>query len=196
SVSMVHLSPQSDWRRRLDLLSGAVIVLLGIVVAVYAVLGLRQPHGRRASDSVPAARSTATVQAAHPSAGPSSSHPPASATSTPSAAPTATTSAASQDAAATNFRSTPLIVLNDTSETGLAHTAATRFEAGGWTVTSYSNLQNDILSTCAYYDPADSGSKQAAEALQAQFPVIQRVEPKFDGLPVGPVVVVLTGDYS
>jgi hypothetical protein len=57
------------------------------------------------------------------------------------------------------------------------------------------NLTNDIISTCAYYDPDVSGAKAAAQALRTQFPVIQRVQPKFAELPSGPVVVVLTPDY-
>jgi hypothetical protein len=52
------------------------------------------------------------------------------------------------------------------------------------------------VSTCAYYDDSDPGAKAAAQALQAQYPTIKRVEPKFPQLPSGPVVVVLTPDYS
>lgn len=90
----------------------------------------------------------------------------------------------------------PLLVLNNTTITGLASQAAQTFEAGGWTVTSFGNYTNDIISTCAYYDPDVTGAKAAATALQDQFPTIQRVEPKFAGLPAGPIVVVLTPDYT
>ena len=38
--------------------------------------------------------------------------------------------------------------------------------------------------------------KAAAQALQPQFPAIKRSKPKFAELPAGPVVVVLTPDYS
>jgi len=90
----------------------------------------------------------------------------------------------------------PLVVLNNTTTSGLAQQAAQRFEDGGWTVTSYGNYQNDILSTCAYYDPNVAGAQAAAEALQRQYPTIKRVKEKFDGLPAGPIVVVLTPDYQ
>jgi len=90
----------------------------------------------------------------------------------------------------------PLVVLNNTTIHGLAADAAHRFEAGGWTVTRSGNLTNDILSTCAYYEQGDAQAKAAAEALQRQYPTIKRVEPKFPELPDGPVVVVLTPDYS
>ena len=96
----------------------------------------------------------------------------------------------------------PLVVLNNSTTAGLAAQAAHRFEAGGWRVTSFGNYQNDISSTCAYYDPNVSGAKAAAQALQAQYPTIKRVAPRFtpdagaEPLPSAPVVVVLTGDYS
>jgi hypothetical protein len=63
-------------------------------------------------------------------------------------------------------------------------------------VSSFGNYQNDILSTCAYYDPGVPGAQQAAQALQQQYPTIKRVQPKFAELPAGPIVVVLTPDYS
>jgi hypothetical protein len=90
----------------------------------------------------------------------------------------------------------PLVVLNNTTITGLAQQAAAQFRAGGWTVTSYGNLQNDIISTCAYYDPSVPGAQASATALRQQFPAIKRVVPKFPQLPAGPIVVVLTSDYT
>jgi hypothetical protein len=95
-----------------------------------------------------------------------------------------------------SVRDVPLVVLNNTSTPGLAAAAAHRFQAGGWTVRSTGNLVNDIISTCAYYDPASKGAQAAAEALRAQFPAIKRVEPRFPELPSAPVVVVLTADYA
>jgi hypothetical protein len=93
-------------------------------------------------------------------------------------------------------KSVPLVVLNNTTTSGLAKDAAQRFENGGWTVSNFDNYSNDIASTCAYYDPNASGAQQAAEALQQQYPTIKRVLPKFSGLDYGPVVVILTPDYS
>jgi hypothetical protein len=90
-----------------------------------------------------------------------------------------------------------LIVLNNTPQTGLAQQASMTFEGGGWHVSSYADgYHNDILSTAAYYDPNTPRAKAAALALQAQFPAIKRVVPKFAGLPAGPVVVVLDPDYT
>ena len=88
-----------------------------------------------------------------------------------------------------------MIVLNNTSATP-ASVAADRFRQAGWTVSDVSTFYGDILSTAAYYDPNVAGANSAATELQQEFPAIHRVKPKFDGLPAGPIVVVLTSDYS
>ena len=90
----------------------------------------------------------------------------------------------------------PLVVLNNTTTPGLAGVAAQRFKAGGWTVSDTGNLTNDIASTCAYFEAGNTQAEAAAKALQAQFPAIKRVREKFPDCPAGPVVVVLTPDYS
>jgi hypothetical protein len=99
--------------------------------------------------------------------------------------------------AATAIGSVPLIVLNDTNTANLAKNAVARFEGAGWNITTYDeNYNNDIISTAAYYDPSVTGAKKAAAALQKQFPTIRRVVPRFPQLPNGPIVVILTSDYS
>jgi hypothetical protein len=172
-------------RRQRERAVGVLVVCLGIVVLVVALLALREPGGH--------------VAAAQGSGSPSNvakhSQSPTTRTN-----PKPHTSASSSQK--TNKPGVPLIVLNVTATSGLAEQAAQRFEAGGWTVTMWGTYQNNIASTCAYYDPATAGAKAAAEALQAQFPTIKRVEPRFapdpdaQPLPSGPVVVVLTSDYS
>jgi len=114
-----------------------------------------------------------------------------------SSAPARSAPASSSGASVATAKA-PLVVLNNTTTTHLAEQAATRFEAGGWTVTKFDNYQNDILSTCAYYDPDTAGSKAAAEALRKQFPTIKRVEPQFSELSSwdSPIVVILTPDYQ
>jgi uncharacterized protein YejL (UPF0352 family) len=156
------------------------------------VIALHSPNGHGTHAAV-----GATSAASTPTPAPSSS-----ATPTPKPTPTKPSTSTHRPAPHTSSSSTapaaklPLVVLNNTTTTGLAQVARTRFEAGGWTVTSIGNLVNNIISTCAYYDPAQAGALAAARALQAQFPTITRVEPKFAQLPPGPIVVVLTSDYS
>ena len=192
--------------------------MLGVVVLIVAILALRNPHTtgtaagtdtRATTPSAPA--STATSPSA--STGKSGSHsgghsgPKSGANSgAGSGAHSGTNSGSGSTApasASSAIGSQPLIVLNDTSTADLAQQAAQRFEGAGWNVTSYDeNYCNEIASTVAYYDPGVAGAKRAAEALQRQFPTIKRVAPRFapaaggDPLPSGPVVVVLTTDYT
>lgn len=169
-------------------MAGVLVVCLGIAVLVVAFVALREPKGHvsghrassvshRSSSSAPGGSSTAK----------SSTAPSRRSSSAPHVGDTKSSSSA---------KTVPLIVLNNTTVQGLAKRAAERFEGGGWTVTRFDNYQNDIVSTCAYYDPAVAGAEAAAQALRRQFPTIKRVKERFPELPSGPVVVVLTPDYS
>jgi hypothetical protein len=88
-----------------------------------------------------------------------------------------------------------VVILNNTTITGLAARASAELQAAGWTVTDTRNYQNNIASTAAYYDPADPVSEQAARDLANQFPWILRVVPRFAQLPVSPIVLILNGDF-
>jgi hypothetical protein len=180
---MVHTAPPSRGRRRVELVLGASLALVGLVVAVVAIVALNHPKGK---------------QAAHASGVTSSS---ASRSASPSKAPskTPTKSKAPPPASSTKAQGNgqpALLVLNNSDTSGLADTAVSRFKAAGWTATNGGNFSGDILSTAAYYDPSVDGAKAGADALQQQFPSIKRVVERFDGLPQGPIVVVLTTDYS
>ncbi|MEP7019877.1 MAG: LytR C-terminal domain-containing protein [Pseudonocardiales bacterium] len=164
-------------RRRRERAVGIALATLGVGVLVIALIALRSPNGRG-----PVAKVAATTKAT------TSTSPASSKSTSKPATTTAQTTPASGKL--------PLVVLNNTQTAGLAGQAKDRFETGGWTVTGTGTLSNDIASTCAYYDPASPGAQAAARALQTQFPAIKRVMPKFAELPAGPIVVVLTSDYS
>jgi LytR cell envelope-related transcriptional attenuator len=178
-------------RHRRDRLVGVGLGVVGLAVLVVAVFALRSPngHGPAAGRSTAAQASTPNSSSSHSSLPPARSTPTAPKTSASRSAPR------TRPATVAALR-LPLVVLNNTTAPGLAQLAKSRFEADGWTVTSIGNMTNDILSTCAYYDPTQTGAQAAARALQAQFPAIKRVVPKFAQLPPGPIVVVLTTDYS
>jgi hypothetical protein len=183
---MTSREPSPPNRRRIDRISGGVLAVLGIAVAVVALVALRHPNGRQAKP-VSLRTQTSTVTATPPTS---------TKTVTKSPTPSGSTTGSSTGSSTATAHPVPLIVLNSTTVTGLADTAKQRFVAGGWTVTSTGNIVNDIISTCAYYDPNTAGAEAAAEQLQQQFPAIKRVKEKFSGLPDGPIVVVLTTDYS
>ena len=171
--------------------------MLGVIVLAVAIFALRNPKGTHGANNAAASTSMTPTTSAAPSGAatgrrsgaPSGSAGSASGATTPVTGPSSTISL-------TEAQQVPLIVLNNTTITGLAQQAAQRFEDAGWTVTQYGNLQNSILSTCAYFDPSDPSAKPAAKALKHEFPTIKRVRPKFPELPSGPIVVVLTPDYS
>ncbi|MEP7178435.1 MAG: LytR C-terminal domain-containing protein [Pseudonocardiales bacterium] len=173
------MTRQLDNRLRRERVAGIALAIVGVGVLVIAVIALRSPNGH----GKVAAEGTTTTKSAAKSA------PKSTFTSVPARTPSAPTS----EPPATRL---PLVVLNNTTIVGLADQAKARFQAGGWTVTSTDTLTNDIASTCAYFDPSVAGAEATARALQAQFPTIKRVAPKFAELPPGPVVVVLTSDYS
>ncbi|MEO9137647.1 MAG: LytR C-terminal domain-containing protein [Jatrophihabitans sp.] len=169
------------------------MAILGVVVLVVAIVAITEPKqtttsaaGKQSSTAAAPTRSTTT------STSTSRSPSPTAATSAPAQSGSSSSPGDSGAAA----RKVPLVVLNNTTTLGLANVAATRFRAAGWTVSDTGNLRNEIVSTCAYYDPADPTAKAAAQALQQEFPTIKRVVAKFAELPAGPVVVVLTPDYT
>jgi hypothetical protein len=178
--------------------------VLGVVVLVVAVIALQAPsqHSVHAggrvhrtkpmtpSRPVHASPSTHSHHSAHPHrSSTTSGHPGGTSASSPGHSHGHTHGHSAR---------APLVVLNNTTISGLAQDAADRFESGGWKVSEYSNYQNDILSTCAYYDPSVDGSQAAARALAHQFPGIKRVKPQFAQLASwhSPVVVILTPDWS
>ncbi|HEX2902743.1 MAG TPA: LytR C-terminal domain-containing protein [Jatrophihabitans sp.] len=187
---MAHSAPPSTPpRRKLEVVLGIVGLLVGVALFALTVVALNHPKGQSAAEA------TATNPSASRPATNTSRPVTSPAVPSRSAAPSSSGSGAGPTTSAAGVARLPLIVLNNTSSTS-ADQAAARFQAGGWTVTDTSTFSGDILSTCVYYDANAPGAQQAAAALQEQFPAIKRVKPKFDGLPSGPLVVVLTSDYS
>ena len=165
-----------------------MLAIVGVAVLVVAVFALRHPDGRGVKAGTKVVTTTRTAPTTHVSTPPPSRTDSGAATSSAAPPTGGTTSQPSR---------LPLVVLNNTTVQDLAKEAATRFRSGGWTVTQYGNYQNDIVSTCAYYDPSVSGAREAALALQAQYPTIKRVKPQFSELGrfASPIVVILVSDY-
>ena len=193
---MSHSAPPAPNRRRpgnrrpveLALAVGAIVA--AIAIGVFAVVALNQPNGRHASNATGNITASVSVNPSGTSASATKSAPATGASSS-------TSQSSSTDAgSSSSVMEVPVVVVNNTDTNGLADTAVSRLKAGGWTATNGGNFSGDILSTAAYYDPDVAGAQAAAEALQIQFPAIKRVKEKFDGLPAGPIVLVLTTDYS
>ena len=179
---MSHLAPRSPGRWRIDRAVGVVLTIVGLGVAAVALIALQRPGGRHASSETVPVTASAPASAAR-SARPSSARP-------------RTTPAHVTPPAPALASPLPLIVLNNTASAGAQNVAEQEFEKGGWSVSYVSTLDNQILSTCVYYDPGIPNTLAAARRLQQQFPTIKRVVPRFAELPPGPLVVVLTSDFA
>ncbi len=91
----------------------------------------------------------------------------------------------------------PLTVLNNTTVTGLAHSAAQDFESHGWRVSQVSNYTGRLAATTVFYRDGDAAQRRAARALAAQFPGIAQVAPTSTALSPGSgLTVVLAPDWS
>jgi hypothetical protein len=86
----------------------------------------------------------------------------------------------------------PLTVLNNSTRNKLADRAAARYRASGWPVKLTGNFRGRIVATTVYYAP---GQRASAQLLQRMFPAIERVLPRFTGLPGSGLTVVLTRAY-
>jgi LytR cell envelope-related transcriptional attenuator len=180
------------------------LAALGVVVLIVALVALRDPH-RSTTTANSATRTIVRTVPVSPSgslrSSGSSSHSSSAPRSTPRTSSSASSSAPSTSSSSSSRSgltgALPLVVVNTVGTPGLASSAAAAFRAGGWTVSSLvDDARSDILSTAAYYDPSVSNAQAVATALQRQFPAIKRVVAKFGGLPAGPIVVLLTADYS
>jgi hypothetical protein len=186
---------------------GALLLVLGLSLALLAYTALGRPGGRQAGSTLlhplatPPVGVAGTVAAgaprgsAHNGTVQSPTHD-GTQPSTGSGTPQPGANQSTGLVAPGSPTGVPLVVLDNTGRPDLTRSAGQHFTQGGWTVTGTSTFEGDILSTAAYYDPAIPGAQAAAEALQHQFPEIRRVRPKFAGLGPGPVIVVLTYDYS
>jgi hypothetical protein len=173
---------------------GVGVVVLGVVVLVVALFALREPKGHVSSATgtqrIRTVLSTVTNTPRASSSTASSTAPSSATTSSRSPSPKTSSSTA------TGVKAVPLIVLNNTSIPDLARNAAQKLRSDGWTVTNFDSFSNNIISTCAYFDPSVAGARAAADALRNQYPWIKRAKARFPELPSGPVVVVLTRDFS
>ncbi|MCU1622590.1 MAG: glycoprotein [Frankiales bacterium] len=163
-------------------LAGAALALLGVLLAIGALLvfnGNSEPKGSPVVASSPLPSATPTPSAS------ASSSPTASAPPVPVVVPSKT--AAAQP---------PIVavrVLNNSRIQHLAERAAQRFRAGGWPVPQTGNYRGGNLSTTTVYYPP--GQQASAERFAKQFG-IPRVSPRFAGIPVPGMTVIVTRDYQ
>ena len=164
-----------------------------IVIVIVALLVLNRP------DNSVSAGPVVTPGPSHTSAEPELTAPPVSLSPTPtpthSPKPHRTPPAAEPSATATAepaVAKIPVTVLNNSRRTGLAHRAAAQVSEGGWPIRQIGNFTGRIRVSTAYYAPGQSAE---AHKLARQFPAIQRVLPRFEGLPGSGLTLVVTREW-
>ena len=182
-------------------LLGVAFALAGVALLVLGVFAFGEsgPTGSGAAPS-PSARAAPTTGAPTTPA-PTTTPTGAPSTSAPSTSPTSQPPASSTPAQPTGTPApvrVPLTVLNNSTVRGLGERAAGEARAEGWTVVSVGNFAGVIPVTTVYYTPGDPAQRAAAEQLKLDLPKIQRVMPRYEGLPPTPtgVVLVVTRDWA
>jgi LytR cell envelope-related transcriptional attenuator len=163
------------FRDRLDRVWPSLVALLGTVAVVFGLLAVFGNDGESSGDDAAASDPGTTV----PTTSAEGTAPPPETPSAPVTAPP-------------ELRA-EVGILNGTDVSGLAAQAQEVLEAGGWPVPATDTYTGDIAVTTVYYPP---GAEESAQALAAQFPEIQAVEPTIPGLTSSRLVLILADDYA
>jgi hypothetical protein len=182
-------------------LFGAALAVLGVTLLVLGLVTLRGKHpdngrpGAAPSRSVSASASPATTApgsstAASTTPGGASSPAATPSTSAPASSPPSSSRPPAKPRA-------PLTVLNNSKIKGLGEQAAGQAERQGWRVADVGNFAGRIPVTTIYFNPGDAAGERAAQEFAAEFPAVQRVFPRYAGLPPTPpgIVLVVTRDW-
>lgn len=166
-------------------LAGAAVAVAGVLLGIGALLWATDgPKGTPTLETQ--VQSTQLSASPSPSPAPSAAASPADVSPVP--APVQTTAAPSPAVAP----KLPLTVLNNSNRTGLAKRAAAKYAAAGWPIKLTGSFRGRVTATTVYYAP---GQQASALALQKAFPAIERVRPRFAGLPGSGLTVVLIRSY-
>jgi hypothetical protein len=174
----------------------AVIAVASVITALYVWHQDTVTTHSIAADSTDSA--PATVGSPRVTPTPTASGP------SPAASPSATPSPSKSSSAAANRTATPrttsakpvvrlsVVVLNQTSRTGLARSVSERLRARGWNVVQVGNFRGSIPATTVYYP---GGARSSALALARELPVQARTRPIFGNLSNSRLTVVVADDY-
>lgn len=182
-------------------LLGVAFALAGVALLVLGVFAFGESGPTGSGAPSPSATVAPTTTGAPTTPAPTTTPTGAPSTSAPSTSPTSRppeSSSPSQPTEAPAPVRVPLTVLNNSTVRGLGERAAGEARAKGWTVVSVGNFAGVIPVTTVYYTPGDPAQRAAAEQLKIDLPKIQRVMPRYEGLPPTPtgVVLVVTRDWA
>lgn len=180
-------SPTPDPIRRLLPPLAAVTAVVAVILVLLWLNSPAHTSGPGPALQRPAALPTsASVSPSHsPSPSPSAhATAPKPRRSAPVAEPPAT-----QRPAVTKIA---LTVLNNSRRTGLAHRAAAQVARRGWPIALIGNFTGRIPVSTVYYV---AGEEPQARLLAREFPAVQRVLPRFRGLPGHGLTLVVTREW-
>ena len=187
-----HVTPLESTRRgahraRPGALAAALPMVAVVVVVVIAIFAMSQIFDSTGSpdDGRNVADSPTPSTSARPSNQPAQSSAPA-----PSPSP----SQPDQGAAPGVNKQAPLLVLNNTSTTGLGKRAAAKLKAAGWTVKPVGNLtpRNQITTTTVFYasDQDEATAQAVVDSLGIGAISQSQLQAKKG------ITVVLAGDFT
>jgi hypothetical protein len=174
--------------------AGAAVSVAGVVLGIGTLLWISDDPTRGPG---PVVQAPVDDLASQPEAEPVPVDPPvpsaAAVPPPPAQAPAPQAPAPAPPPAAAPSVVVPVLVLNNSRTTGLADRAAAQFRAAGWPVRDTGNFRGRIRATTIYYPP---GQRASAEEFARRFSGIERVLPRFEGLPGSGLTVVLTRDFA
>ncbi len=192
-VAGAHRVRRSPLRYVLPALLGAVVVvLIGSGLAGWVGRGTPDdqagPAGSQVHVSTPRSSAPSTG-ASSPAASSPASSPTATSkptTAKPSSKPTPTATGPVRPPVV----HAPVVVLNETTQRGMAARVAQHLRSLGWTVSGVGNWRGNITTSTVYYPP---GQLAAARSLAYDLG-ISRLRPRVAGMLTDRLTVVLTSD--
>jgi hypothetical protein len=173
--------------------AGAAVSVSGVLLGIATLLWVSEDPAQRDGPVVQEPPAAAVEQPATPPQAEQAPPAPVAPVAPPVASAAPPVAAPAPAAAPAGPPRLPLTVLNNSRSTGLADRAAATFRAGGWPVKVTGNFRGRIRATTVYYEP---GQQASARAFARRFAGIERVLPRFDGLPGRGLTVVLTRDFE
>lgn len=178
-------------------LVGAVLAVAGVALLVVGVLALNADDpGTPGAAPAPTAFATPTgapTPTASPLPSPTTTAPPTTVRPT-TAAPTTPAPTTARPAPPR----APLTVLNNSTISGLGDRAAAAAQRRGWRVAQVGNFAGRLPVTTVYFTPGRAAEERAARQFADEFPQVQQVLPRYEGLPPTPagIVLVVTRDWT
>ena len=189
-----HRVRRSPMRYVLPALLGAVVVVaIGIGLSGWISSGSPDQTGAVSSQVHVTTHSTASVAtASSPAASASASTTPSTAPTTakPTTKPSTRPSPTVTKPVAPPVVHAPVVVLNETSQRGMAARVAAHLSTLGWNVTGVGNWRGNISESTVYYPPGDLA---AARSLAYDLG-ITRLRPRVAGMLTDRLTAVLTSD--